>query len=771
VQIPLLKLTKTLEVLKTLYFDNRRQERITPHHEHTFDWLWNHPEYCSWESSSSSNMLFVEGKPGSGKSTLTRYFSEKLSQQWAVRYDDPPIIAKFCYSHRDGELEMIHYNMLRCLLYDILEADESFFVHFQKEFRKLKQRSADNTLWDYQTLKRILLACRSHRLKKRLYLIIDAMDESNQGDRLDTVILLRNISVSGLINNDTSCVVKVFLTSRPIVELPKDFKLNCNNILLQDNNREGIAKYSNDFLENPDFDILPDIKTRVKEYIIKHAEGVFLWVKLIYQELIVYINKGRNKNQIMGFLKSLPMELEGYYEHMLRMCAGDEITIKNGRRVLLFCLFSHRPIEVVELQHALAVDDFRDTLEDGMSTDILKLLTDCARNFIDTKTTARTHRRARGVYDNSAIYCNRMLKTLLETNADTVVQVMHQTVRDFFLRPHPAVEQSGYCTSSEEAYRIIGTTCINYLRLLYDELNRKVSRATDNWSLKEITECIVHLEKRPFALYSLEYLDMLQNDNAYPNVSHLLSDFVAAKTDSPLQPAFFVLERLTGPERHCQEQRDMFLRVAARKGFIWACRVLIGSGADLTAADSAGLGPLHHSAVNGHRTVSEFLIETGANVNAVDKAGLNALQHAVINGHWTLMELLDPNDAHDTSHFEFYDIQHVRNKFPEAAEYLVDRCGKANTTRRKALRILQKDSKKFEPIATRARKQTEVSNFVKRGQGAIDTHSEIDQSQTSFVSSVYGFKVSPKVPALDGLPFLCPFCFSITRVTSQKLWV
>ena len=47
------------------------------------------------------------------------------------------IVAKFFYSHRDGELERNHKNMLQYLLNEILEKDESFFMHFQREFRNL----------------------------------------------------------------------------------------------------------------------------------------------------------------------------------------------------------------------------------------------------------------------------------------------------------------------------------------------------------------------------------------------------------------------------------------------------------------------------------------------------------------------------------------------------------------------------------------------------------------------------------------------------------
>lgn len=334
-------------------------------------------------------MLFIEGKPGSGKSTLVRYFRDSFCS--CPRDPDQDIVAVFFYSHRHGELERSHYNMLRSLLYDILVADESFFIHFQTAFRRGGGR---NISWPYEDLKDILLACTNHPLKRKLFLIIDAMDESHEKDRRDIVFLMQTISNA----SNTECVVKIFLASRPINDLHYDHLVIYNRILLQEKNTEDIEKYTDTFLGSRVFCRAQAFKKQAKDYIVQCADGVFLWVSLIRDDLVRYVNQGRSVNQLMAFLKGLPKELWSYYVRMLDAmhrqsnADPDYIIIRDGRRILQFCLFSHRPVQLAELEHALAIsgqslDPEPDVLswEDERPTDISKLVTQYTGYFVNIK--------------------------------------------------------------------------------------------------------------------------------------------------------------------------------------------------------------------------------------------------------------------------------------------------------------------------------------------------------------------------------------------------
>ncbi|KAF8538585.1 hypothetical protein BDD12DRAFT_884820 [Trichophaea hybrida] len=121
----LLNTTKKGKVycLRTLRIHNSRYETNSKLSAYTFQWLRASLEYHDWYFPEHYSLMFIEGKPGSGKSTLVKYFSDNFQA-------DGAIMAKFFYSYWEGELDRDHRNMLQSLLYDILTADESFFIHF-----------------------------------------------------------------------------------------------------------------------------------------------------------------------------------------------------------------------------------------------------------------------------------------------------------------------------------------------------------------------------------------------------------------------------------------------------------------------------------------------------------------------------------------------------------------------------------------------------------------------------------------------------------------
>ena len=77
---------------------------------------------------------------------------------------------------------------------------------------------------------------------------------------------------------------------------------------------------------------------------------------MIGDELEKYCRNGLPPNEILRFLKVLPKELEGYYEYILQgLSTSDKYDIRDGTRILQFCLFSHRAVELLELWDALGI--------------------------------------------------------------------------------------------------------------------------------------------------------------------------------------------------------------------------------------------------------------------------------------------------------------------------------------------------------------------------------------------------------------------------------
>jgi hypothetical protein len=241
------------------------------------------------------------------------------------------IVASFYYSYREGEQQTNHSNMLRSVLYDVLNQNEEFFFHFQPYYRQAAQPGGQPR-WSYNSLKKILLSfAKNHPVKERLYLVVDAVDESVEGDRYDIIELLHEIcTTSG------PCAVKVFVASRPIAGLNRYSAESHKTIQLENVNSSDILKFAESFLSRLELPL--DIVRQAKEYIVQHAQGVFVWVNLVGKELRRYAARGGyNKKKLLLFLESLPTELEGFYERMLlELERGEAEDVEVGQRILRF---------------------------------------------------------------------------------------------------------------------------------------------------------------------------------------------------------------------------------------------------------------------------------------------------------------------------------------------------------------------------------------------------------------------------------------------------
>jgi Cdc6-like AAA superfamily ATPase len=198
----------SLECLASLSYDDIRYSLVSEEHKGSLEWLWDHERYQEWLAARRSSLLYIEGKPGSGKSTLAKYFNENFTKK--VPNAASSTIARYFYTERGSMPERTHRNMLRSVLCSILEQDESTFFHFQSEFRV--SRNANE--WPYGYLKNILSSFASHPTTKPIFLILDAMDESEETDRYEITRLLCE-----LCSPENPCSIKVFLARRPCAEL------------------------------------------------------------------------------------------------------------------------------------------------------------------------------------------------------------------------------------------------------------------------------------------------------------------------------------------------------------------------------------------------------------------------------------------------------------------------------------------------------------------------------------------------------------------------
>ncbi|KAF8243856.1 hypothetical protein K440DRAFT_465166, partial [Wilcoxina mikolae CBS 423.85] len=453
------------ECLHSLRVYNARYDKITDEHSGSLEWLWDNEQYVLWSESRDSALFVCQGKPGSGKSTVTRYYRRHMEKRDS-RCENA-IIAQFFYSYRDGKQEMGHANMLCAILFHILDQNEEFYFHYQPEFRRCMGK------WSYQTLKKILVNIAQHPIRERIYVVLDALDESDIEQRQDIVdIFYQLCSTSRL------CVVKIFLSTRPVTELNSVKKDRFHMILMQEMTKSDLGNYADSFLRRLDF--TDDILSEAKDYIINQVQGVFLWVRLVKDTLETFSKTGCSPQEIFDFLQSLPSELEGLYERMIEEVARhDERDVRVASKLFPLVIFSQRPLAVLELRDALAV---------GLASE---------SSFDISPSNAFLRRNRIPQIEKRVIACGGNFVEIKQVRVESeTVQLMHQTAREFLLSSE-VVKKAGFQINSHDDSCQI--SCLRYLLLFAVDYPWKSD--VEVWTAKDLAECVSFIDDRPLMIY------------------------------------------------------------------------------------------------------------------------------------------------------------------------------------------------------------------------------------------------------------------------------
>lgn len=144
----------------------------------------------------------------------------------------------------------------------------------------------------------------------------------------------------------------------------------------------------------------------------------------------------------------------------------------------------------------------------------------------------------------------------------------------------------------------------------------------------------------------------------------------------------------------------------------------------------------------------------------------------------------------DLSYHEPYDIQHVQAKFGESAPYLIERLGRAISSRRQYFAYRQQHRQKLskgveeigfeEPRTEHTDNSTEATPLPSSDPASWPTSTNsnlLDDgdetlSQTSYASSFKSTIRTPRLPkeASKGEPYECPLCFSLIAVYTHAVW-
>jgi len=296
-------------------------------HAESFEWIWKEgpdgPGFSEWLTSLSESIYWITGLPGAGKSTMMSYLYEdpRLTELLPKQHLQA-VLGYFFYELGESQ-EKTFAGLLASILNQILRSFNDLAAFVLPMFRKIQ--SSNSTLnqvpqWNEQQLRKALKAIKgSSSISRNVLLFVDGLDECTGNHREQLDLLVEWINSSG----KTTLQVKLLLASRPLQEMeirlaayPKCRIHHWTSSDIQSYVLDKLSIAKSLLLDSSQHTRIEKYQSLVNQIAVK-AEGVFLWVEVIINNLIIGVEEGDTMAELEAHLDSLPPSIEALYGRIL----------------------------------------------------------------------------------------------------------------------------------------------------------------------------------------------------------------------------------------------------------------------------------------------------------------------------------------------------------------------------------------------------------------------------------------------------------------------
>ncbi|KAL6915455.1 hypothetical protein FSHL1_006905 [Fusarium sambucinum] len=286
------------------------------------DRLWQ--SFADW-LQSDGQLFWIQGKPGSGKSTLVKYIASKEVTQMLLDQWNPNTRILTHFFWKLGTSLQNDIKGLYCsLLYQLLEGKNELLSSTIESFPVSKTKESYHD-WSVSELYGILLKVLELGTDKgSLCIFIDGLDEF-VGDCGQEAILKILSDFKRLTN------VKVCVTSRPEPWLKEELD-TVPDLKLHDLTAPDMRNWIQGRLQQFDRKrtFSPYFSFHLVHGLLEKAGGVFLWICLATQSIIRGIKNKDSEELLMSRLEQLPEKLEDMYYDMWKRLGEDEPLYRNS---------------------------------------------------------------------------------------------------------------------------------------------------------------------------------------------------------------------------------------------------------------------------------------------------------------------------------------------------------------------------------------------------------------------------------------------------------
>jgi hypothetical protein len=367
------------EVMRKLFVISMKTEIQSLQHRkddlipESSDWILSNDlflTFADWGEGNLCRRLWIKGKAGMGKTMLligiVKKLQDELANQQETRFD-PPYLSYFFCQGTNGRLNTATA-VIRGLIWMFLRQESSLIQHAMV----LAGQHLDDDLNTFLDLKNILLAMLKNPIMKRVYIIIDALDECIDASRSDGIPGRAHLlALISQISQDFTNV-KWLISSRDELDIEMNFSKGRekSGVSLQlELDRKVLAgpieayinkKMSNlekGFLE--EWELEGEIEEEDREMIRRKlrdvtkemhrkADGTFLWVALIFLRIE---DERTDLRELPRLVNETPEKLEEIYEKMkLQIQTSKDGNSRLCIKALSIATTANRPLRLSELR-------------------------------------------------------------------------------------------------------------------------------------------------------------------------------------------------------------------------------------------------------------------------------------------------------------------------------------------------------------------------------------------------------------------------------------
>lgn len=342
-------------ILRRLYFDNitARKDNIEDAESGTFKWileeeqvpeirnLGNKPKsspddqkdeaeqelrrqtrdsFLKW-LRSGDQIYHISGRPGAGKSTLMKFLChhprvKKELEIWAA--EKKLVFAHFFFWNSGEKLQMSLEGLYTALLFETLkQCPELIPEIFPDEWDALSLGTStlESSSFRMSNIKAAFAKLIGKKTfpKHRLCFFIDGLDEY-EGDSVDHWKLASNLQSWA-----SSPDIKICVSSRPHTEFMETFSDSPHSRLrLHELTRHDISHFASAMFEKDrNFERIKDLYVELVEDVVRMANGVFLWARLVVRLLLEGVGHRNSRSALQDKLNSIPKDLDALFDKLL----------------------------------------------------------------------------------------------------------------------------------------------------------------------------------------------------------------------------------------------------------------------------------------------------------------------------------------------------------------------------------------------------------------------------------------------------------------------